>query len=62
VSREALPTFLSPSVAPNFVHHNDDEVFPCPGTRWHRAEAVLVVFGQELASPYAARVHSSIGH
>jgi len=59
---EALPTFPSPSVAPNFAHHNGDEVFPCPGTPWCYAEAGLVVYGQELASLYPARVHSNIGH
>jgi hypothetical protein len=37
-------------------------VFPCPGTQWHHAQAVLVVYGQELASTYPARVHSNIDH
>jgi len=38
---EAVPTFLIPSVAPNFAHYNGDEVFPCPGTPWRYAQAVF---------------------
>ena len=61
-SKKAVPTFPSPSVAPGFAHHNGDEVFPCPGTQQHHAQAVLVVCSQELASTYPARMHSSSGH
>ena len=61
-SWEDVLTFPSPSVAPDFARHNGDEVFPCPGAQWHNAQAVLVVYGNELASPYPARVRSNVGH
>jgi hypothetical protein len=51
-SREVVPTLLSPNVAPDFAHHDGDEVLRCPGAKWHHAPAVLVVHGEEPASPY----------
>jgi hypothetical protein len=47
-----VPTLLNPSVAPDFAHHDGDEVLRCPGAKWHHAPAVLVVYGEEPASPY----------
>jgi hypothetical protein len=51
-SREDVPTFSSPNVAPDFAHHDGDGVLHCPGAKWHHAPAVLVVYGEELAFPY----------
>jgi hypothetical protein len=51
-SREDVPTLLSPNVASDFAHHNGDEVLHFPGAKWHQAPAVLVVYGEEPASPY----------
>ena len=45
-SREDVPTLLSPNVAPDFAHHDGDEVLRCPGAKWHHAPAVLVVYGK----------------
>jgi hypothetical protein len=61
-SREDMPTPPSPNVAPDFAHHDGDEVLHCPGAKWHHAPAVLVVYSKEPSSPYAARVSSNIGH
>jgi hypothetical protein len=47
-----VPTLLSPNVLPDFAHHDGDEVLRCPGAKWHHAPAVLVVYGEEWASPY----------
>jgi hypothetical protein len=47
-----MPTPPSSNVAPDFAHHDDDEVLCCPGAKWHHAPAVLVVYGEEPASPY----------
>ena len=52
----------SPNVAPDSAHYNGNEVLHCPGAKWHHAQAVLVVFGKEQASPYSARVYSNTGH
>jgi hypothetical protein len=51
-SREDVPTLLSPNVAPDFAHHDGDEVLRCPGAKWYHAAAVLVVYDEEPASPY----------
>jgi hypothetical protein len=51
-SREDVPTLLSPNVAPDFAHHDGDEVLRCPGAKWHHTPAFLVVYGEEPASPY----------
>jgi hypothetical protein len=37
-------------------------VLRCPGAKWHHAPAVLVVYGKEPSSPYAAKVSTNIGH
>jgi hypothetical protein len=51
-SREDVPTPPSPNVAPDFAHHNGSEVLRFPGAKWHHAPTVLVVYGEEPASPY----------
>jgi hypothetical protein len=40
-----------PNVAPDFAHHDGDEVLHYPGAKWHYAPAVLVVYSEEPASP-----------
>jgi hypothetical protein len=57
-----VPTPPSPNVAPDFAHHDGDEMLRCPGAKWHHAPKVLVVYGKEPSSPYAARVSSNMGH
>ena len=60
-SREQnVPTPPSPNNAPDFAHHNVDEALHCPGAKWHHAQAVLVVYGEWLASSYPARECSNI--
>jgi hypothetical protein len=61
-SREDVPTLLSPNIAPDFAHHDGNEVLRCPGAKWHHAPADLAVYDKEPSSPYAARVSSNIGH
>jgi hypothetical protein len=61
-SREDVPTPPSPNVAPDFAHHDGDEVLRCPGAKWHHVPAVLVVYSEEPASPYPARMSSNMGH
>jgi hypothetical protein len=61
-SREDVPTPPSPNVAPDFAHYDGDEMLLCPGAKWHHTPAVLVVYGKEPSSPYAARVSRNIGH
>ena len=56
-----VPTPPSRNVAPDFTHHSSD-VLHCPGAKWHHAQAVLVVYVEEPASPYTAKVCSNIGH
>jgi len=60
-NRQCVPTHPSPDVAPDFAHH-DTEVLHCHGAKWHHAQAVMVVYGEEPASPYPARVRNNIGH
>ena len=61
-SKVDVPTPPSTNVAPDFGHHNDDKLLHCPGAKWHHVQAVLVVYSEQPASPYSARVHSNIGH
>jgi hypothetical protein len=61
-SREDVPTPASPNVTPDFALHEGDEVLHCPGAKWYHAPAVLVVYGEEPASRYPARVSSNMGH
>jgi hypothetical protein len=61
-SREDVPALPSPNVAPDFAHHDGNEVLCCSGAKWHHTPAVLVVYGKEPASPYPARVSSNMGH
>jgi len=56
-----VPTHPSPGVGADFAHH-DTEVFHCPGAKLHNAQAILVIYGEALASPYPARVCTIIGH
>jgi hypothetical protein len=51
-SREDVPTPPNPNIAPDFVHHDGDDLLRCPGAKWHHAPAVLVVYGEEPASTY----------
>ena len=60
--RGNVPTPSSPNVAPDCAHYNGNEVLHCPGAKWHYAQAVLLVFGKQQASPYSARVYTNIGH
>jgi hypothetical protein len=61
-SRADVPTPPSPFVAPEFAHHNGDEVLNCPGAKWHHVQAVLIIYSEQPASPYPARVRSNNGH
>ena len=55
-----VPTPPSPSVPPDFAHHDGDKVLHRPGAKLHHAQA-LHVCGEQPASPYPARVRSNIG-
>jgi hypothetical protein len=62
-SREDVPTLLSPNVAPDFAHHDGDEMLRCPGAKWHHAPAVLVVYGEDGKSVWTLLVFTlSRGH
>jgi hypothetical protein len=59
-SRNDVPTPSNPSVAPTYAHCNGSEVMHLPGVQCHHAQAVLVVYSEEPASLYPARVHGSV--
>jgi hypothetical protein len=46
-SREDVQTPPSPNIAPEFAHHDGDEVLRCPGAKWHHTPAVLVVYSED---------------
>jgi len=52
--RVDVSTPPSPSVAPDFAHHDGDEELHCPGAKLHHVQAVLVVYSEQPASPYLA--------
>jgi hypothetical protein len=56
-----VPTPPSPNVAPDFAHHDGDEVLHS-GEKWHHAPTDLVVYSEEPASPYPVGVSSNMGH
>jgi len=51
--RENVPTHPSPIIAPDYAHYDGNEKLHCPGAK---CSAVLVVYGEELVSPYSASV------
>jgi hypothetical protein len=59
-SRKDVPTPPNPSVAPTFAHCVGSEVLHLSGAKGHHAQAVLVVYGEEPASLYTARVRSNV--
>jgi hypothetical protein len=55
-----VPTPLNLNVAPTFEHCDGSEVLYLPRATCHHAQAVLVVYGEEPASLYPARVYSNV--
>jgi len=39
-----------PNIAPDFAHHNGEELLHCPGAIWCHAQSLLVVYGEEPQS------------